>query len=59
MDTLHSVLRTIRTETESGRDHLSVFREFLAHLDAIQRKAMDRPRIKVPARRRPLKRVEG
>lgn len=58
MDTLHSVLRTIRTETKSGRDHLSVFREFLAHLDAIQRKAMDRPRVKMPMRRRP-KRAQG
>lgn len=39
MDTLHAVLRTISTETKSRRDHLSVFREFLAHLDRIKRKA--------------------
>lgn len=55
MDTLHTVLRTIRGETKSRRDHLTVFREFLSHLDRIGRKA---PRGSVknksakPARRR-------
>jgi hypothetical protein len=43
MDTLHSVLRTIRGETKSRRDHLAVFREFLSHLDRIGRRA-PRPR---------------
>lgn len=38
MDKLHTVLRSIGAETKS-RDHLSVFREFLAHLDRIKRKA--------------------
>jgi hypothetical protein len=38
MDTLHTVLRTIRGETKSRRDHLTVFREFLHHLDRIGRK---------------------
>jgi hypothetical protein len=38
MDTLHSVLRTIRGETKSRRDHLTVFREFLHHLDRIGRR---------------------
>jgi len=38
MDTLHSVLRNIRGETKSRRDHLTVFREFLHHLDRIGRK---------------------
>jgi hypothetical protein len=33
MDTLHTVLRSIRRETKSRRDHLDVFREFLNHLD--------------------------
>ena len=33
MDTLHTVLRSIRGETKSRRDHLDVFREFLDHLD--------------------------
>ena len=31
MDTLHSVLRSIRGETKSRRDHLDAFREFLDH----------------------------
>lgn len=39
MDTLHTVLRTIRGETKSRRDHLNVFREFLGHLDRIGRRA--------------------
>jgi hypothetical protein len=43
MDTLHSVLRTIRGETKARRDHLSVFREFLGHLDLIGRKAQRAP----------------
>lgn len=33
MDTLHTVLRSLRPETKSRRDHLDVFREFLDHLD--------------------------
>ena len=33
MDTLHTVLRSIRGETKSRRDHLVVFREFLDQLD--------------------------
>ena len=39
MDNLHSVLRTIRGETKARRDHLTVFREFLGHLDRIGRKS--------------------
>ena len=38
MDTLHTVLRSIRGETKSRPDHLSVFREFLQHLDRIGRR---------------------
>jgi hypothetical protein len=38
MDTLHSVLRNIHGETKARRDHLTVFREFLHHLDRIGRK---------------------
>jgi len=42
MDTLHTVLRSIRRETKSEapsrRDHLSVFREFLDHLDRASRR---------------------
>lgn len=49
MDTLHSVLRSIKRETKAntrGRsDHLDVFREFLDHLDrASKRKAAPPPR---------------
>lgn len=35
MDNLHTVLRSIRGETKAKRDHLTVFREFLGHLDRI------------------------
>ncbi len=35
MDTLHSVLHSIRGETKSRRDHLDGFREFLDHLDRL------------------------
>ena len=37
MDTLHTVLRTIRGETESRPDHVTVFREFLNRLERINR----------------------
>ncbi len=37
MDSLHTVLRSIRGETKSRPDHLTVFREFLAQLDRIGR----------------------
>lgn len=49
MDTLHTVLRSINSETKSDNarpDHLTVFREFLAHLDEIQRKALTKPAAK-------------
>jgi hypothetical protein len=43
MDTLHTVLRSIRGETKSRRDHLDVFREFLDHLDrAAKRRTTER-----------------
>jgi len=38
MDTLHTVLRSIRGETKGRRDHLDVFREFLDHLDRAARR---------------------
>jgi hypothetical protein len=42
MDTLHTVLRSIRGETKGEtrqqRDHVSVFREFLDHLDRAARR---------------------
>ena len=42
MDTLHHVLRQIRHETKAKPDHLSVFREFLSHLDRIGRRGAKR-----------------
>lgn len=42
MDTLHNVMRAISGErkNDSRRDHMTVFREFLDHLDrASKRKA--------------------
>jgi hypothetical protein len=39
MDTLHTVLRSIRGETKAPRDHLTVFREFLGHLDRIGKRS--------------------
>ena len=42
MDTLHNVLRSMR-ETKSKPDHLSVFREFLDHLDRAARRAAKQP----------------
>jgi hypothetical protein len=38
MDTLHTVLRSIRGETKSRRDHLDVFREFLDTLDRVSKR---------------------
>ena len=42
MDTLHDVMRTISGERKADapprRDHLTVFREFLDHLDRAARK---------------------
>lgn len=38
MDTLHTVLRSIRGETMARRDHIDVFREFLDQLDRAARR---------------------
>ena len=40
MDTLHNVMRSISGErkNEPRRDHLTVFREFLDHLDRASKK---------------------
>jgi len=57
MDTLHTVLRSIRGETKSRRDHLDVFREFLNHLErASRRKAPSRAGKSGKARSRGRKR---
>jgi hypothetical protein len=50
MDTLHNVMRSISRETKSRPDHLSVFREFLGHLDRVTKRAA-----KKPARRKSVK----
>ena len=43
MDTLHTMLRSLRPEIKTRRDHLDVFREFLNHLDrAARRKNLPR-----------------
>ena len=42
MDTLHNVLRSIH-ETKARPDHLSVFREFLGHLDRAAKRAKRAP----------------
>lgn len=58
MDTLHSMMRTLRPESKAGAGHLNVFREFLRHLDSIQRKAPVKPaRVKPQPRRKPAKRT--
>lgn len=51
MDQLHSVLRSLRPAQKKKRDHLTVFREFLTHLDRVSRdntardvKALRKPR---------------
>jgi hypothetical protein len=45
MDTLHTVLRSLRGEQKSRRDtHLTVFREFLDHLDRAARRRSVPPR---------------
>ena len=44
MDTLHTVMRSIRGETKTRRDHLTVFREFLDHLDRAARRRSAPPR---------------
>ncbi len=37
MDQLHSVLRSLRPAQKKRRDHLTVFREFLSHLDRVSK----------------------
>ena len=56
MDTLHTVLRSIRRETKEAnafrRDHLDVFREFLDHLDrASKRRSAPQRAPKMKAKR--------
>jgi hypothetical protein len=60
MDNLHATLAALRTETKSTKSHLTVFREFLAQLDQLQRHApVKPPREKSPPRRKPARRGRG
>ncbi len=54
MDTLHNVLRSI-SEKKSKPDHLSVFREFLNHLDRAAKRAKRAPLRKARSGRRRAK----
>jgi hypothetical protein len=60
MDKLHTVMRSIRGETKAGPDHLTVFREFLAHLDRIQTGARKsrKPAAAKPVRRKAARRAK-
>jgi hypothetical protein len=49
MDNLHETLASLRPETKA-KDHLTVFREFLAQLDQLQRDAQT-SRVKPPRKR--------
>lgn len=53
MDNLHAVLRAIRPEVKAAPDHLSVFREFLAHLGQLQQAPSPERAPKPPRRRGP------
>jgi hypothetical protein len=56
MDSLHATLASLRPETKSN-DHLTIFREFLAQLDELQRRTAERaPRVKLPPRRKSARR---
>jgi len=43
MDKLHTVIQSISSETKAKPAHLTVFREFLAHLEKIQHQAPRAP----------------
>jgi hypothetical protein len=60
MDNLHATLCELRAETKSANNHLTVFREFLAQLDQLQRQVpVKAAREKPPARRKPPRRGRG
>jgi hypothetical protein len=60
MDNLHAALSALHAETKSAKDHLNVFREFLAQLDQLRRQApVKASREKPPARRKPARRGRG
>lgn len=59
MDTLHSMLSHLRSEAKATPKPITVFREFLAHLDQMQRAASPvragspRPHLRKRAAKRP------
>lgn len=53
MDTLHSVLRAIKGERKTKPDHLTVFQEFLKHLERANRTAPPKTTRPKPPRRKP------
>jgi hypothetical protein len=63
MDSLHSVMRSLRPapnrKTDRKRDHLTVFREFLSHLDRVSKQNAARDVKAVRKARGPRKAVKG
>ena len=53
MDTLHSVLRAIKSERKTKPDHLTVFQEFLRHLERTNRTASSKTTRPKRPRRKP------
>ena len=58
MDTLHSVMRSLRPVQKRKRDHLTVFREFLSHLDRVSKANATRD-VKAERKPRVRKRTKG
>lgn len=64
MDTLHKVMRALQPDRKAGdgaksetaREPITVFREFLAHLDRVARQPTPRPRTKTTPARKPARR---
>jgi hypothetical protein len=60
MDNLHAAFTSLRPETKSTKNHLTIFREFLAQLDELQRHAPPKPpRVTLQPRRKPARRGRG
>jgi len=54
MDKLHTTIQSISGESKSKPAHLTVFREFLAHLEKVQHKApVTAARPRKPVKRKP------
>jgi hypothetical protein len=58
MDNLHSVMRSLRPVQKRKRDHLTVFREFLSHLDRVSKEAAARD-VKAARKAKERKRPKG